>query len=142
MKSITYIIEITTQKNEQYLSEGRNQHACLPACLLASCQLRILLSEFTEKHFAVFDQSSYAISHSIGCSYFSRNFLLSFLLLWYEFKILVKSRGGGTFLCLSLSVNVWQKQFFYLKAKYPVFHFLDLDGTILNLILPKINKKR
>ena len=24
--------------------------------------------------------------------------------------------------------------FFQLKAKYPVFHFLDLDGKILNLI--------
>ena len=32
--------------------------------------------------------------------------------------------------------------FFQLKAKYPVFHFLDLDGTILNLIQLKINKNR
>ena len=28
--------------------------------------------------------------------------------------------------------------FFQLKAKYPVFHFGDLDGTILNLISRKL----
>ena len=37
MKSTTYIIEITTQKNEKYLSEGKNPFACSPACLLALC---------------------------------------------------------------------------------------------------------
>ena len=48
--------------------------------------------------------------------------------------ILLKSRGGGTFLCLVLSVNIRQKKFFLkLKTEYPVC-FLDLDGTILNLI--------
>ena len=52
MKSATYIIEITNQKNEKYLSEGRNPLACLPACLLTLCQLR---------NFAVFDQSSCTI---------------------------------------------------------------------------------
>ena len=31
MKSITYITEITTQKNEKYLSEGINPLASLPA---------------------------------------------------------------------------------------------------------------
>ena len=31
---------------------------------------------------------------------------------------------------------------FHLKTKYLTFHFLDLDGTILNVILPKINEKR
>ena len=41
------------------------------------------------------------------------------------------------------SVNVWQKVFFSkLKAKCPVFHFFDLSRTILDLIQPKINKKR
>ena len=30
MKSTTYIAEITNQKNEKYLSEGRNPLACLP----------------------------------------------------------------------------------------------------------------
>ena len=33
-------------------------------------------------------------SGGIACSYFFGNFLLSSL-LWYDFKILVKSRGGG-----------------------------------------------
>ena len=61
MKSTTYIVEITNQKNEKYLSEGRNPLACLPPCLLASCQLRNFLCEFTEKCFVVFDHSSCAI---------------------------------------------------------------------------------
>ena len=62
MKNATYIIEITTQKNEKYLSDGgRNPLACLPACLLTSCQLRNFLCEFTEKCFAIFDQSSHMI---------------------------------------------------------------------------------
>ena len=61
MKSRTYIAEITNQKNEKYLSEGRNPLACLPPCLLALCQLRNFLHEFTEKYFAVFDQSSCTI---------------------------------------------------------------------------------
>ena len=48
MKSTTYIIEITTQKNEKYLSEGRNPLACLTACLLASCQLKHFQCDFAE----------------------------------------------------------------------------------------------
>ena len=143
MKNTTYILEITTQKYEKYLSEGRNPLACLPARLITSCQLRNFLREFTEKSFAVLtNQAARFISRGIGRSYFSRNFLLWFL-TWYFFRILVKPRRGGTFLCLASSVNVLQKYFcFHLKAKYPAFHFLDLDETILNLILPKINKKR
>ena len=61
MKSTTYIVEITNQKNEKYLSEGRNPLACWPPRLLASCQLRNFPREFTEKCFPVFDQSSCAI---------------------------------------------------------------------------------
>ena len=143
MKNTTYILEITTQKYEKYLSEGRNPLACLPARLITSCQLRNFLREFSEKCFAVLtNQAAQFISRGIGRSYFSRNFLLWFL-TWYFFRILVKPRRGGTFLCLASSVNVLQKYFcFHLKAKYPAFHFLDLDETILNLILPKINKKR
>ena len=61
MKSITYIVEITNQKNEKYLYVGRNPVAWLPRRLLALCQLRNFLHVFTEKCFAVFDQSSCAI---------------------------------------------------------------------------------
>ena len=93
MKSTTCIIEITNQKNEKYQYVGRNPVAWLPPHLLASCQLRNVLRVFTEKCFAVF-----------CCSYFSGNFLISFL-LWYDFKIPVKSRGGGTFLSLAPSVS-------------------------------------
>ena len=55
MKSTTYIIEITNQKNEKYLSEGRNTLTCSPPCLFASYQLRNISCEFTEKCFVVFD---------------------------------------------------------------------------------------
>ena len=61
MKSTTYIVEITTQKNEKNMSEGRNPLACLHAHLLISCQIRNFPREFTEKCFAIFDQSSCAI---------------------------------------------------------------------------------
>ena len=56
MKSTTFIVEITNQKNEKYLSWGEK-----PTCLLASCLLRNFPQEFTEKCFAVFDQSSCVI---------------------------------------------------------------------------------
>ena len=97
----------------------------LLALLLASCQLRNFPREFTEKCFAVFDQSSCTIiSRGIGRSYFSGNFLLSFL-LWYDFKILVKSRGGGTFLSLALSVNALRSNFlFNWKLNMSSFIFL------------------
>ena len=109
MKSTTYIVEITNQKNEKYLYVGRNPVAWSPPRLLASCQLRNFPRVFTEKCFAVFaNQTARFTSRGIGRSYFSGNFLLSFL-LWYDFKILVKSRGRGTFLSLALSINVWQK---------------------------------
>ena len=60
-KSTTYFVEITNQQNKKYLSEGRNPLACLTPGLLASCKLRNFPREFTEKSFAVFDQSSCAI---------------------------------------------------------------------------------
>ena len=108
MKNTTYITEITTQKNEKYLSEGRNPLlACLPACLMSTKKFCMSLL----KSVLPFNQAAWFISHGIGCSYFSRNFLLSFL-LWYDFKILVKSRQGGTFLCLALSVNIQQMYHF------------------------------
>ena len=61
MRITTYIVEITSQKNEKYLSEVKNPLACLPPRLLTSCQLRNFPRESTEKCFAVFDQSSCAI---------------------------------------------------------------------------------
>ena len=58
----------------------------LLARLLALYQLRNFLHEFTEKCYAVFGQSNYVIiSRGIGCSYFSGNFLLSFL-LWHDLR--------------------------------------------------------
>ena len=139
MENTTYILEITTQKYEKYLSEGRNPLACLPARLITSCQLWNFLREFSEKSFAALtNQAARFISRGIGRSYFSRNFLLWFL-TWYFFRILVKPKRWGTFLCLTSSVNVQQKYFcFHLKAKYPAFHFLDLDEANCR----KLTKKR
>ena len=114
MKSTTYMVEITTQKNEKYLSEGRNPLACLAVRLaarfLASCQLKNFLLEFTEKCFAVLVQSNCATYYTWFWSllFFGGNFLLSFL-LWYGCKILVKTRGGGKFLHLALPVSIRQK---------------------------------
>ena len=61
MKSSTYIAEITNQKNKKNLYVGRNPVAWSPPRLLASCELRNFSREFTEKCFAVFDQSSCAV---------------------------------------------------------------------------------
>ena len=85
----------------------------LLACLLASIfhvSFHVNFPhEFTEKCFAVFDQSSYTIYLT----------WYQLLLLFREFssiipfmvrlKILVKSMGEGTILFLALSVNIWQK---------------------------------
>ena len=110
----------------------------LLACLLTSspCVSQEIFRVSLLKSILLFltNQAALFISRDIGRSYFSGNFLLSFL-LWYDFKILVKSRGGATFLSLALPLK---KFFFQLKANY----FLDLDGTILNLVQPKINKDR
>ena len=120
MKSTTYITEITTQKTEKHLPEEKN--------LGFTCSLRVKKDIFRVnllKYVLPFltKQTAQFFSCGISRSYFSRSFLLSFL-LWYDFKIQVKSRRGGTFLCLALSVNVRQKHFFKLKAKYPSLIFL------------------
>ena len=125
--------------NEKYLSERRNPLVCWPTGFVSTKKFSTSLLKSVLPFLT--NQAVRFILCGIGHSYFSGNFLLSFL-LWYDFKILVKSRGGGTFLYLASSVNIQQKQFFFqLKAKYPIFHFLDLDRTILNLIKSKINKK-
>ena len=59
MKSTTYIVETTNQKNEKYMYMGRNPVASSPPRLL-SCQLRNFPRVFTEKCFVVFGQSSCA----------------------------------------------------------------------------------
>ena len=97
-------------------------------CLRGKIQLLAHLfapCEFTEKCFAVFNQSNHVIYLTCYRSLFSRDFLLSFL-LWYHFKILVKSRGGGTtFLCLASSVNIWLKYFFF-NWKLNILSFIFL----------------
>ena len=106
MKSTICIVEITNQKNENYLYMGRNPVVWSPPHLLAACQLRNFPHVFLLKSVLPFltNQAVRFTSCGIGRCYFSGNFLLSFL-LWYDFKILVKSRGGGTFLSLAPSVS-------------------------------------
>ena len=141
MKSTTYIAEITTKKNEKYMSEGRNSFACSPACLLASCHLRNFLREFTEKCFAVFDQSSCAIYlmwYRPLLFFWGFSSIILFM-AWLQDSSQIKGMG---YIFMS-SIVCWcsaEVIFFQLKAEYLVFHFLDLDGTILNLIKPKIKK--
>ena len=95
MKS-TYFAEITTQKAEKYLFErGKLEStACLPAHLMSTKKFSVSLLK-TVLLFST-NQVTQFISYGIGCSYFSLNLLLSFL-LWYDFKIQVKLRGGVHF---------------------------------------------
>ena len=104
MKSTTYIVEITNQKNGKYLSLGRNPVACSPPRLVSTKKFS------TWVYWKVFCRfwpiKLCDLFHVVSAApIFCGNFLLSFL-LWYHFKILVKSRGGDTFLSLPSSVNV------------------------------------
>ena len=81
MKSTTYIVEITNQKDEKYLSEGRNPLAWLPPRFLALCQLRNFLHEFSEKCLVVFNQSICGI-YLMWCwlvLFFWENFIVLFM---------------------------------------------------------------
>ena len=73
------------------------------------------------------NQAARFTSRGIGRSYFSGNFLLSFL-LWYDFKILVKSRGGGTFLSLASSV-LFGRSIFFFSWKLNTLSFIFLIWT-------------
>ena len=109
MKSGTYFAEITNQKAEKCLSErGNLESTCLLACSLCVDReiFRVSLLKTVLPHST--NETTQFISRGIGRSYYSRSLLLSFLLC-YDFKIQVKSRGGGKFLCLVSSVNVRQK---------------------------------
>ena len=98
---------------------------CLLACLPRVCQLRNFPCEFTEVfcHFWPIKLHNRFISHGIGCSYFSGDFLIIPFMVYMALKILVRSRGGGAFLCLALSVNVRQ---FFLIWKLNILSFIFL----------------
>ena len=108
-KSTTYFPQITTQKTEKYLSKRRKLESnCLLACLPAHhvSTNNIFCASLLKTVLAFLaNQAAQFISCDIGRPYFSQNLLLSFL-LWYDFKIPFKSRGGGTFLYLASSVNI------------------------------------
>ena len=79
----------------------RKMSAHLLACLPDT--KKKILCEFTEKCFADFNQSSrviYLTWYSLLLFFWELNLYHSFI-LWHDFKILVKSIGGGTFSCLA-----------------------------------------
>ena len=106
-KSTTYFPQITTQKTEKYLSKRRKLESnCLLACLPARhVSTNNIFCASLLKTVLAFFQAAQFILCDIGHPYFSQNLLLSFL-LWYDFKIQFKSRGGGTFLYLASSVKI------------------------------------
>ena len=101
MKSATYITEITMQKSEKNLSEGRKLGSiCLLACYLRVNKEMFHVSLLKTVLSFLINQAVQFISHGIYWSllYF-REYLsiIHFDILWYDFKILVKSRGGVHF---------------------------------------------
>ena len=146
MKSTTYIAKITTQKNEKYLlerEENQNPLACSSARLLTSCQLRNFPLEFTEKCFAVFDQSR----RVVYLTWYWPLFFFPGIFFYQSFYSMTSrfqsNQGEGVhFHVYHHLLTFSRSNFFQLKARYLVFNFLDLDGTILNLIKSKMNKKR
>ena len=63
MKNTTYIAEITSEKNKEWQVSawGEKSTCLLTRSLFASCELRNFPREFTQKCFAVFNQSSHPI---------------------------------------------------------------------------------
>ena len=91
LKSTTCITEITTQKNEKYLSEGRNSLAFLPAHLIST---KKFLCEFTEKCFVVIAVKS-DLSHvvSVAPIFFGIFFYHSFYVVWLQDSSQIKGQG-------------------------------------------------
>ena len=75
------------------------------------------------------NQTARFISYGIGHSYFSQNLLLSFL-LWYDFKIQIKLRGGG-YIFMS-SIMLWSVLF---KLEWKIINsaFVILRDDLLAL---------
>ena len=113
-----------------------------PGSLLALCQQsNFRVSLFKSILPFLTNQAARFIWHGISQSYFSGNFLLSFLLR-YDFKILVKSRAGCTFWCLASSVNIPQKCFFFKwKLNISPFIFLILTEQCWVWFSQKLTKK-
>ena len=65
MKSTTYIVEITNQKNEKHLYVGRNPVAWSAPRLLALCQLGNFLHVFTEKYWIKLHDLPHVVSAAL-----------------------------------------------------------------------------
>ena len=110
-KSEINIAEITTQKVERYLPEGRKFESF---CLLTWSPDRFVSTKkfVARVYWKVFcrfwpiERSD--LFHVVSVA----PICLGILLSWHDFKILVKPRRGDALLCLVSSVNVRQKYFF------------------------------
>ena len=83
------------------------------------------------------------LSHLVGtlCFYFSRNLLLSFL-LWHGLKFW-PIQGKGLLFQVNHCLSLLSKHIYFWKIwMSSLFHFVDLDGTILNLIRKFANKTK
>ena len=123
MKSTKYFTKIITQKAQKYLT---------------------LWMKNSEKEFFWFWPiiPNY-LSHLFGivCLFFFQEF--AFIIpfkAWFE--IITSSKEVGTFSSLLLPVIIKQTYLFVFKSECPVFHFVNLDGTILNLIQKFANKTK
>ena len=123
MKSTKYLTKIITQKAQKYLT---------------------LWMKNSEKEFCWFwPIMPNDLSHLFGivCLFFFQEF--AFIIpfkAWFE--ILTNSKEVGTFSSLSLPVIIKQTYLFVFKSECPVFHFVNLDGTTLNLIQKIANKTK
>ena len=110
MKSTKYIAEITTQKNEKHLSEGWNPPACSPAPFVSTKKFSVWVYRKVFCHFWPIKLGD--LSHEVSATpiFLGIFFYHSFYGMTSRFK------GGGTFLCLALSLNDQQKQFFSIES--------------------------
>ena len=132
-----------SKKTRVYLKVWeREKRIHLLAHLLVWYLWRKFPHELTEKCLVIFDQSpNFCSSCGKECFYFSGNLLLRFL-LWHDLKIEVKSRGTREYIFMStVTYQQIAEVFFSVKSKCPIFHCLELDGRVLNLIYRTIRRK-
>ena len=133
MKSTTFHWN-NYQKAEKYLFQrGKLESTCLLTCL--PCVNQEISCMSSENCFAIFDQSSHVIYltwYRLFIFFPEFTSIIPFMKLFQDF---LSNWGEGVHFYVKHHVLVFGRSYFFkLKAKYPVFHFLDLFGTILNLI--------
>ena len=132
--------EITTQKAEKVLSERGNLEctcllACLPACFVSTKKFPLWVQWKVFCHFWPIKVCDLYLTWYRLLLFFGEFACIILFMVWFQGSSRIKGRGyifvPSIFMSVKHSARV---DFFKVKAKYPVFHFHDLDGTILNLI--------